>query len=82
MSNLLRTLSDAHTEPNFNCPSCNSELHTNWVDNGFGPFAVQVSPYICDCGWSEKGCKECIEDKCSAWSTCQGRALITEQKPQ
>jgi hypothetical protein len=63
-------------EPEFNCPSCGTELHTDWVDNGFGPYSVQASPYGCECGWHETGCKECIKEKCFSWVNCQGRALI------
>lgn len=62
-------------EPKFNCPNCNSELHTDWVDNGFGPYAVQASPYGCDCGWSEIGCDTCGKERCFSWERCQGRAL-------
>lgn len=63
-------------EPVFNCPQCNDELHIDWVDNGFGPYSVQASPYGCECGWHETGCKECIKEKCFSWGKCQGRALI------
>lgn len=63
-------------EPVFNCPKCNEELHTDWVDNGFGPYSVQASPYGCECGWWETGCKECIKERCFSWDKCQGRALI------
>jgi hypothetical protein len=63
-------------EPVFNCPQCNAELYTDWVDNGFGPYSVQASPYGCECGWHETGCKECIKEKCFSWEKCQGRALI------
>jgi hypothetical protein len=63
-------------EPVFNCPQCNEELYTDWVDNGFGPYSVQASPYGCECGWHETGCKECIREKCFSWAKCQGRALI------
>lgn len=48
-------------------PKCN----TDWVDNGFGAFSVQVSPYICEsCGWSR-----CIKERCFLWEKCRGRAL-------
>jgi hypothetical protein len=63
-------------KPVFNCPQCNAELHTDWVDNGFGPYSVQASPYGCECGWHETGCKECGKEKCFSWSKCQGRALV------
>lgn len=65
-------------EPVFNCPQCNAELHTDWVDNGFGPYSVQASPYGCECGWHETGCKECIKEKCFSWARCQGRAIIVK----
>jgi hypothetical protein len=63
-------------EPIFNCPVCNTELHTDWVDIGFGAYSEQVSPYICDCGWCQKGCKTCIRERCFSWMKCQGKALI------
>jgi hypothetical protein len=63
-------------EPVFNCPQCNAKLFTDWVDNGFGPYSVQASPYGCECGWHETGCKECIKERCFSWSKCQGHALI------
>ncbi len=63
-------------EPIFHCPKCNEQLHTDWVDNGFGPYSVQASPYGCECGWWETGCKECIKEKCFSWGICQGRALV------
>ncbi len=63
-------------EPVFNCPQCNAELQTDWVDKGFGPYSVQASPYGCECGWHETGCKECIKERCFSWEKCQGRALI------
>jgi hypothetical protein len=63
-------------EPEFYCPVCNTELFTDWVDNGFGRFAVQASPYVCECGWNERGCETCIKDKCFSWEKCQGRAVI------
>lgn len=62
-------------EPKFNCPVCGTSLQTDWVDNGFGPYSVQVSPYNCFCGWSEKGCDICIKERCFSWDKCQGRAL-------
>ena len=64
-------------EPKFVCPKCNTELHTDWVDNGFGAYAVQVSPYVCECGWVETGCpaESCIREKCFSWKSCQGRAI-------
>lgn len=64
-------------EPTFKCPLCGTILHTDWVDNGFGRYAVQVSPYACSCGWIEGGCpaKECIKEKCFSWDICQGKSL-------
>ena len=68
-----------NTEPKFNCPVCNAELHTDWVDNGFGAFSIQASPYICEsCGWSEKGCDRCIKDRCFSWEKCHGKALVVK----
>ena len=68
-------------EPVFHCPQCNDKLYTDWVDNGFGPYSVQASPYGCECGWHETGCKECIKEKCFSWASCQGRALVNQQPP-
>lgn len=66
-----------YKEPKFNCPCCGEELHTDWVDIGFGPYSERVSPYGCDaCGWHEVGCKECLSEKCFSWEKCRGRALI------
>jgi hypothetical protein len=43
------------TEPIFLCPICQENLYTDWVDNGFGPYSVQASPYGCNkCDWHEK----------------------------
>lgn len=67
-----------NAEPKFNCPECNKELHTEWVDNGFGRYSVQASPYVCECGWSEISCKECIKSKCFSWDKCRGKALVKE----
>lgn len=63
-------------EPEFKCPSCDTKLHTDWVDNGFGPYSVQASPYGCECGWHETGCVECGKERCFSWIKCQGKALI------
>lgn len=63
-------------EPEYKCPSCGTQLHTDWVDNGFGPYSIQASPYGCECGWHETGCNECIKSRCFSWEKCQGRALI------
>jgi len=63
-------------EPEFKCPNCKSELHTEWVDNGFGPYSVQASPYHCEeCGWSEIGCTSCGTVQCFSWNKCMGNAL-------
>lgn len=63
-------------EPEFKCPVCKTQLHTDWVDIGFGAYSQQVSPYVCEnCGWSEVGCDSCIFDKCFSWGRCQGKAL-------
>ncbi len=67
-----------YSEPTFTCPKCGLELHTEWVDNGFGPFAVQASPYVCEeCGWVEGGCpaNECSE-QCFSWIKCRGRSIL------
>lgn len=69
-------------EPVFNCPQCNEQLYTDWVDNGFGPYSVQASPYGCECGWHETGCKECIKERCFSWEKCQGRALVNPASGQ
>lgn len=67
-------------EPEFHCPVCNEELHTDWVDNGFGPYSVQASPYGCEnCGWHETGCESCVKERCFSWGKCQGRALIKKE---
>lgn len=72
----MKSISNTFTkEPVFNCPQCNAELHTDWVDNGFGPYSVQASPYGCECGWHETGCNECIKEKCFSWVKCQGKAV-------
>lgn len=43
-------------EPLEECPYCNAECHADFVDNGFGPYAVQCGPYHCiECGASEIG---------------------------
>lgn len=73
----MKSIANTFTkEPVFNCPQCNEELYTDWVDNGFGPYSVQASPYGCECGWHETGCKECVKEKCFSWGKCQGRALV------
>lgn len=70
------TIIGCDKEPEFLCPQCNTPLFTDWVDNGFGPYAVQASPYGCECGWHETGCQTCCKERCFSWGKCQGRALI------
>jgi hypothetical protein len=69
-------------EPHIDCEKCGAkDLSTEWVDNGFGPYSVQASPYHCDaCGWVETGCPadECIKERCFSWSTCQGKSIVIE----
>tara|TARA_B100000941_G_C28112403_1_gene353955 strand:- start:269 stop:433 length:165 start_codon:yes stop_codon:yes gene_type:complete len=44
----------ATEEPEVYCPECGGRAEAEFVDNGFGPYAVQVSPYHCStCGWLE-----------------------------
>lgn len=39
-------------EPTMACPYCKEIVYADWVDNGFGPYSVQTSPFHCDnCGW-------------------------------
>lgn len=39
-------------EPSEECPVCRSRATAEFVDNGFGPYAVQASPFHCEnCGW-------------------------------
>ena len=66
----------ANKEPEFKCPKCETNLFTEWANNGFGTYAVQSSPYVCECGWSEKGCDKCIKDKCFSWDKCKGVAVV------
>lgn len=66
-------------EPTENCPVCGKVCHAEWVDNGFGPYAVQASPYHCEsCGWVETGCPagKCIKHRCFSWEICKGKALV------
>lgn len=45
----------AMTEPTMQCPECNETCHADFVDNGFGPYAVQASPFHCEnCGWIQE----------------------------
>jgi hypothetical protein len=42
------------TEPTEIYPKCGETTHAEFVDNGFGPHAVQVSPFHCKaCGWTD-----------------------------
>ena len=44
----------ATVEPVEKCPKCGGEARCDdWVDNGFGPYAVQNGPFHCECGWVE-----------------------------
>ncbi len=73
-----------YTEPIIKCEKCGIDCHAEWVDNGFGPYAVQAGPYHCyECGWTEVGCPqdECIKQKCISWSYCKGDALKTGSGP-
>lgn len=65
---------DFDVEPIIRCKACGAELRTDWVDIGFGPYSSQASPYVCECGWSETRCVECIPEKCHSWSKCKGLA--------
>lgn len=78
MENSMDKYSSTFTsEPEFKCPGCGIQLHTEWVDNGFGPYSIQASPYHCEaCGWSEIGCERCPRERCFSWGRCQGRSLI------
>lgn len=41
-------------EPVENCPKCGERMYAEFCDNGFGPYAVQISPYHCEsCGHIE-----------------------------
>lgn len=43
-----------NTEPEEQCLDCGQFMYTEWIDNGFGPFSVQVEPYHCtECGWDQ-----------------------------
>lgn len=36
------------------CPKCEHEMEAEFVDNGFGPYSIQASPYHCfECGYTE-----------------------------
>lgn len=44
----------ATEKPSAPCPRCKTEMEADFVDNGFGPYAVQASPYHCPkCGYNE-----------------------------
>ncbi len=54
-------------EPTESCPYCGETCHADFVDNGFGPYAVQCGPYHCDgCGASEVG-PEGGGDEATGW---------------
>lgn len=36
------------SEPVELCPTCNSRMTAEFCDNGFGPYAVQISPWFCE----------------------------------
>ena len=61
-------------EPEEYCPVCDKRVHAEFVDNGFGPYAIQAGPYHCiSCGWVE-GCpykEDCIKEKCVSWNICK-----------
>lgn len=64
-------------EPTMECPKCKATAYAQWVDNGFGPYAVQAGPYHCGrCGWVEGGCpaEVCIGEKCQSFYYCKGKA--------
>lgn len=43
------------TEPTEICPNCGATAHAEFTDNGFGAYAVQVSPFHCQiCGWTDE----------------------------
>lgn len=67
-----------NTEPIKQCPVCGEDIHAEWVDNGFGPYSVQVSPFHCYCGYVEGGCpaEKCIKEKCFSWNVCQGKSIL------
>lgn len=47
------------------CPVCGKEAYADFVDNGFGPFAVQAGPFNCECGWNEGGCGQKSRENCA-----------------
>lgn len=44
----------ATVEPTETCQICKGIMHAEFVDNGFGPYAVQVSPFFCENCFHEK----------------------------
>ena len=36
------------SEPVELCPICTSKMTAEFCDNGFGPYAVQISPWFCE----------------------------------
>lgn len=83
MSFLLEFESIFTVEPHIDCEKCGAkDLCTDWVDNGFGPYSVQVSPYHCEkCGWVETGCPadKCIKEQCFSWEKCLGKSIIKDE---
>lgn len=70
------------TEPVVYCPLCEHRVYAEYVDNGFGPYAVQAEPYHCEnCGWIETGCPANSCKKCKTWDICQGRSRQGNQPP-
>lgn len=44
----------ATQKPVEQCPHCQMEMDAEFIDNGFGPYAVQASPWRCpECGYNE-----------------------------
>lgn len=64
-------------EPTMKCPVCNTSVHAEWCDIGFGPYSQQVGPYHCSCGWVEDGCPSDGDlcKRCKSWDYCKGEAL-------
>jgi len=65
-------------EPERYCPICRNRVFAKFEDNGFGPYSMQMEPYICDkCNWVAGGCtqKECIKERCKSYERCKGQSL-------